>query len=59
MRFARLSSLVLCLGALALPAQADYAASDFKGWYAFGLDGLENGQLFVSTGQMKLDGVGA
>src|SRR6185503_19221398 len=53
------SSLVLLLGALALPARADYATADFKGWYAFGLEGLENGQRIVSTGQMKLDGVGA
>jgi hypothetical protein len=59
MRIARLSSLVLFLGALALPAQADFATADFKGWYAFGLEGLENGERIVSTGQMRLDGLGA
>jgi hypothetical protein len=59
MRFARLSSLVLSFAALALPARADFATADFKGSYAFGLEGLENGERIVSTGQMKLDGVGA
>jgi hypothetical protein len=41
-----------------LPARADYATADFKGWYAFGLEGLENGVRIVATGQMHLDGAG-
>src|SRR5215470_15233908 len=59
MRLVRLTSLVLTLAGFALPAHAEFATADFKGFYAFGLEGLENGERIVSTGQMKLDGVGA
>jgi hypothetical protein len=36
-----------------------FTAADFKGWYAFGLEGLDNGERIAATGVMRLDGVGA
>ncbi|GEM_PF-4350778 len=36
-----------------------FTAADFKGWYAFGFEGLEDGKRIVSTGVMRLDGIGA
>src|SRR5687768_17039283 len=51
-------ALALVLAGGAAPAQA-FTAADFKGWYAFGFEGLENGNRVVSTGVMRLDGVGA
>jgi len=48
----------LVLVGSAAPAQA-FTAADFKGWYAFGFDGLENGDRVVATGVMRLDGVSA
>ena len=60
MRFALAAAvaLVLVVAGHAGPAQA-FTAADFKGWYAFGFEGLENGNRVVSTGIMRLDGVGA
>lgn len=57
MRFVRLALVVFFAG-YAGPALA-FTTSDFKGWYAFGFEGLENGERIVSTGVMRLDGVGA
>lgn len=60
MRFALAAvlALVLVVAGHAGPAQA-FTTADFKGWYAFGFEGLENGDRVVSTGVMRLDGVGA
>jgi hypothetical protein len=57
MRFARLALIVLFAG-YAAPALA-YTTADFKGWYAFGFEGVEGGVRIVSTGMMRLDGAGA
>ncbi len=51
-------ALVLVVAGHAGPAQA-FTAADFKGRYAFGFEGLENGDRVVSTGVMRLVGVGA
>jgi hypothetical protein len=56
MRLARLALVVVFAG-YAGPALA-FTTADFKGWYAFGFEGLENGERIVSTGVMRLDGVG-
>jgi hypothetical protein len=56
-RLVRLALVVVFAG-YAGPALA-FTTADFKGWYAFGFEGLESGLRIVSTGVMRLDGVGA
>jgi hypothetical protein len=58
MRLALAVALALVFAGSSVPAQA-FTTADFKGWYAFGFEGLENGDRVVSTGVMRLDGVGA
>jgi hypothetical protein len=56
-RLARLALVVFFAGHAA-PALA-LTTADFKGWYAFGFEGFDGGVRIVSTGVMRLDGVGA
>jgi hypothetical protein len=56
-RLVRLA-LVLVFAGHAGPALA-FTTADFKGWYAFGFEGLDEGVRIVSTGVMRLDGMGA
>jgi hypothetical protein len=58
MRFTLAFVLVLVAAGSAGPAQA-FTTADFKGWYAFGFEGVESGARIVGTGVMRLNGQGA
>jgi len=59
MRRALLTALVLVILTGSVGEAQTFAAAELKGAYAFGFEGLENGQHVVSTGVMEFDGVGA